>query len=115
MGPLGELVTELNFTLAPHKVDATVTRPAPNDTPVSTTGIWQRSLFEDQPVGSEFSSREPRRVIALRRDVLPELERGTLISAPEKPGGTPVDWQVDKIESLEPHYYVAAVIKKTSF
>lgn len=66
-------------------------------------------------MGSDFSSREPRRVIAIRRDVFPELERGTVISAPETEGGTPVTWQVDHIESLEPRYYVAVVIQKTSF
>lgn len=109
-GTLRDIMVDLNFDFA-HGVTATITRPG--ETPVPTKVIPTISLFEDQPVGSEFSSVEPRRVYAVRRSEFPILERGTIINAPEKQGGAAQDWQVDKIESTTDHYFLAAVIAKT--
>lgn len=100
LGPLRTLALEIN--LAAHGVSATVTRPAPDDTPVETTGIWHTAPPEDaQPYGTDFRRREPRRILALPRADLPTMPRGTTISAPETIGGTAKTWTVDGLERVE--------------
>lgn len=78
-------------------VPIVVTRPSPDDTPVSTTGIWLvQPLDETRPVGTDFQRRDPRKALAIKRDAtLPTLPRGTLITAPETIGGVIKTWQVD--------------------
>ncbi len=110
LGPLRQLALELNFDA--HGVTAVVTRPG--EDAVTTTGIWQRPLLEDLPVGREFAAREPRRIMALRRDVLEEVERGTTVAAAETIGGTSQDWQIDGIETVESDYYLVRLIAETS-
>lgn len=110
LGPLRTLALELNFDA--HGVVAVVTRPG--EDAVTTTGIWQGPLLEDLPVGREFAAREPRRIMALRRDEFAEMEKGTTIAAAETIGGTSQDWQVDGIERLESDYYLVRLIAETS-
>lgn len=100
LGPLRTLALELN--LAAHGVTATVTRPAPDSTPVTTTGIWHTAPLEEQrPVGTDFQRRDPRRVLALPRSALATLPRGTTIVAPETIGGDDKTWTVDGLERVE--------------
>ncbi|MCP4200652.1 MAG: hypothetical protein GY769_01800 [bacterium] len=110
LGALRQLTTELNFDA--HGVPATVTRPDLD--PVETKGIWARPLFEDQPIGAEFSQREPRRVMAFSRAEFPTIERATVVSAPEQMGGAAVDWQTDGIVATEGRYFLVKMIAKTS-
>lgn len=108
LGPLRTLALELN--LAAHGVAATVTRPAPDDTPVTTTGIWHSGPVEDpQPYGTDFRRREPRRILALPRADLATLPRGTTISAPETIGGTAKTWVVDSLDRVEADTWRAIV------
>jgi len=108
LGPLRTLALEIN--LAAHGVSATVTRPAPDDTPVSTTGIWYtQPLDETRPFGTDFQRREPRRVMALPRADLSTLPRGTTIVAPETIGGTDKTWVVDGLERVEADTWRAIV------
>lgn len=110
LGALRKLTTELNFVA--HGVPATVTRG--NNDPVETKAIWARPLFEDQPIGSEFSQREPRRIMAFSRAEFETIERGTIVSAPEQMGETAVDWQADGIFATEGRYFLVKMIAKTS-
>ena len=54
LGPLRTLALEIN--LAAHGVSATVTRPAPDDTPVSTTGIWYTQRLDETRPSARTSS-----------------------------------------------------------
>jgi len=81
-------------------VPATVTRPAPDNTPVETTGVWVSSLEEARPVGTDFQRRDPRRVMALPRDVLSTLPRGTMVVAAEELGGVVKTWKVDGLDRV---------------
>lgn len=82
-------------------VPATVTRPAPDATPVVTTGIWLQPLTETE-VGRDFQRREPRRVLVLARSaVAPPLPIGTLIVAPEVLNGTRYTWRVEGFDEVE--------------
>jgi hypothetical protein len=83
-------------------VPITVTRPAPENTPVATTGIWQAApLLEEPPYGQDLQRRDPRRVMAIPRDtVLTHIPRGSVIVAPEQLGGTARTWHVDGLERM---------------
>jgi len=98
-GPLRALVLELN--LDAHGVDVTVTRPAPDDDPIETSGIWMTTVTEDVPAVMDFQRRDPRRVMALSRADVPTVPRGTLIVAPEKAGDALQTWRVDGLDSLQ--------------
>jgi hypothetical protein len=101
LGSLRALALDLN--LAAHGVDVTVTRPAPDDTPIATRGIWMTWITEDVPAASDFQRREPRKVMALSRIVVPTVPRGTLIVAPPPQGTGSVTqtWRVDGTERVE--------------
>lgn len=100
LGPLRTLALGLN--LSAHGVPATVTRPAPDDTPVVTTGIWITTpLDEQRPVGVDFQRREPRRVMALPRSALASVPRHTIVVASETIGGANKTWRVDGLERTD--------------
>lgn len=113
---LGSVQTlRLDASFSVLGVPATVTRPAPDDTPIATTGIWQSPLEEDAPFGTDLNRREPRRVLALRRDSVPTLPRGTRVLAPEKPGGANKAWSVDGLEQrVDPHCWYAILVVTSS-
>ncbi len=111
LGPLRTLASELNFDA--HGVVAVVTRSG--EDAVTTTGIWQRPFPEEQPVGRELNATDPKRIMALRRAEFDDVERGTLITAPETIGGTSVDWQVDNREATESDYFLLRLIRATGF
>jgi hypothetical protein len=92
-----------------HGVACTVTRPAPDDEPITTTAIWLTTTTEDAPVG-EFSRREPRRVIALQKSDVPTCKRGTEITAPEL--GESRTWIVDGVDRSEADHWRAVVTLK---
>lgn len=97
LGPLRALAQAVSVGVL--GVPATVTRPFPDETPVTTTAVWLPPPPEEaQPVGTDFRRREPRRLLALPRDAaLPSMPRGTVISAPEDPDGAAQLWRVDEL------------------
>jgi hypothetical protein len=105
LGSLRTLVREVNVLA--HGVAATVTRPAPDNTPVSTTGIWLVTpLTEDQPFGIDVRRVDARRVLAITKTTaLGTMPRGTVIAAAEEPGGTVKTWRVDGIERADVNYW----------
>ena len=94
LGPLRALATDLN--LRTHGVPITVIRPFPDNEPIATRGIWLQQA-EDVP-GSEWSRREARRVMALRRLDVPTAPRGTIIVAPFSASGPKAAWRVESSE-----------------
>lgn len=87
--------------MAAFGVSAVVTRPAPDATPITTTVVWHPTQTEDVPVGNEFARREPRRVLAVRRDEVPTMPRGTLVVCAEESGGASETWRVDALDRYE--------------
>lgn len=99
LGSLRTVVRDVSFdTLG---VDATVTRPLPDDAPITTRVIWTTPTPEDAPLGNDFQRRESRRGLALRRDVVPTVPLKTVIVAAEPEGGTPKRWRVDGFERID--------------
>lgn len=95
--PLRTLVLSVNQAV--HGVSATVTRPAPDSTPIDTTVIWSvEPVSEGQPYGSDFHRVEPRKVLVVSRADVPTLPRGTTITAPEVDGEANKAWVVDGLE-----------------
>lgn len=110
LGPLRALALELNFTA--HGVAATVTRPAPDNAPIATRGIWVTSpLEEPRAFGTDYARREPRRVFALAKSAVPTLPRGTVIVAAETLGGATKTWRVDGFDPQEVQEQWRAILK----
>ena len=112
LGPLRALVFQTN--LSAHGVPATVTRPAPDNLPVVTRGIWLQPPDEPQPFGTDFRRREARHIFVLPRDVLPTMPRGTTVQAPEWGDTVAKTWTVDGIDRAEAdHWRVLLVVVPT--
>jgi hypothetical protein len=80
---------------------------------VVTTGIWQTFPVEDfQPYGTQFQRRDPKRILALPRNVLDELPRGSTIVAPERHGGPNKTWLVADLDRLEADHWRAIVTER---
>ena len=101
LGALRALALDLNFSA--HGVPVTVTRT--DEVAIDTRGIWLVPVNEAMPLGTEFTRREPIRVLALRRDVVATIPRGAVIVAPEKSGDTAVHWTVDGFERQEADHH----------
>ena len=100
---MGDLRVPMDSALSAFGVPATVTRPAPDNTPVISTGIWlPPPLDEPRPVGTDFQRRDPRRRLSLPRSAaLAKLPRGTIIVAAERLGDAAQTWRVDELERTE--------------
>lgn len=111
LGPILDIAGEIAFDNAPLSVNIVVV-PL-QGLPVTTRGIWDRSIEEDTPVGRDFNRREPRRVMAIRRTDCPEVPRGTVITAPERDGSELRNWQIDGVESTEPDHIRYLLVPRT--
>lgn len=117
--------SDLRVSMAPM-VDAfglpiVVTRPAPDDEPIATVGLWISSSDQDKrgaqpldevrPIGSDFQRREPRKVLAVPRDaVLTKFPRGSFIQAADALGGTVRTWRTDGFDRVEPDVWRVIVV-----
>jgi len=107
-GALRTLVRDLNF--AAHGVPITVSRPALDETPIATSGIWVMPQTEGIPGGTELQRRDPIRVMAISRDAVSSVPRGTLILAPERAGGLERRWRVDGTDRVEADHVRVVVV-----
>lgn len=98
-GAVRALVLETN--LAVHGFDIVVTRPAPDDTPIETRGIWLTPTTDDMPPSSEAGRREAIRILALSLAAVPTVPKGTRIDAPPKAGDADLVWRVDGLAQRE--------------
>lgn len=110
MGSWIDLVREINFANQVLSVPVTVTRPAPDDEPIETRGIWLTVDTRDAPGGS-FQRAEPYRVLSLRGDEVLTVPDGTEILAPEKDGDPVVGWRVDGTHSVETDHRRVTVLR----
>ena len=86
---------QMSALLRAFGVAATVTRPAPDDAPIVTEGIWVPLDSVSVPEGTVWDRREQLRCIAFDVNAVPTLPTGSLIAAPERKGGTVQTWFVD--------------------
>lgn len=103
LDPLRELVADKSAAL----LGVTATVEIPYEDPITTTITWGPEFPEEQPVGREYERREPKRVMAIRRSVVPEIPRETVITAAQSVGETAKEWQVDGIDRVtRSHFHV---------
>jgi hypothetical protein len=96
-GSLRSLVLGINQAV--HGVGATITRPAPDNTPIAATVIWVvEPVGDSQPYGADFRKVEPRRTLMVPKADVPTMPRGTVIVAPEVDGESNKTWQFDGFE-----------------
>lgn len=95
--------------LAAFGLAATVTRPAPDNTPIATTVIWLGLEDDPQPYGRDFTRREPRRLLALPRADVATMPRGTTVAAPEVVGAASKTWRVDGLQAVDPDWWQVLV------
>lgn len=102
----------LALALDAFGLPVTVTRPAPDASPVTTTGVWLAPLLDESlPAGTDLQRREPRRVMAVSRtSELASMKRNSLISAPEELGGTAVLWRVDSLDRVEHDHWRVVLV-----
>ncbi len=112
-----DLVRDIQFANQIQSIAVTVTRPAPNDDPITTRGIWCTPNTEPMPGGVEFSRREAIRILALRRDDVPTAPKDTVILAPhpEDLGGDPVGWVVDGTDLRAVDHHRVIVRRATEY
>lgn len=91
----------MDVVLEAFGVPAVVTRPAPDNTPISTTVAWLPPLTEDVPAGVEFGRREAIRVLAIDKGDVATVPRGTTIVAPLELDGDDVTWRVEAVVRVE--------------
>jgi hypothetical protein len=107
LGGLRDLVRDLNFGV--HGLAVTVTPP--NAIPVETRAIWVTPITEAFPMGFDVQRRVAPRVLALRRDAVPAVPRGTLITiAPVAPATLQEVWRVDGMERAEGDHWRVLVV-----
>lgn len=105
MEALRALARETSFSLL--GVPATVSRPGfPN---IQTRIIWLTPMNDGVPTG-EFRRDEPRRAMAIRRDAVPEVPKGTVVAVAEPNRSSPVLWLVDSTAVVEAEHVRVFVI-----
>lgn len=89
---------------------ATVTRPAPDDTPIATSVVWIPPQTQDVPGRADFQRREPIRVLSVSRADVPTMPKGTRIQAAEDDGAAVRTWRVDGTERVDVDHVRVIVI-----
>lgn len=118
LASLRALVVELNFDA--HGRDAVITRPAPDETAIETRIVWMTAVQDLNPVGlddqrfqPDFQRRDPIRILAIRRDHVPTVPRGTVIATTEWGSETETTWRVDGTVERHPDHIKVAVMRIT--
>jgi hypothetical protein len=99
----------LDAPLAVFGVTAIVTRPVPDDAPVSTTGIWVAPQPDTQPTSRDVHRQTGNQILVVPRADLPTLPRETRIVAPEQAGAVAKTWRVVGFERAEVDHWRAIV------
>lgn len=83
-------------------VPATVTRPAPDDTPITTGAdgqplmvAWVNSSTDALPDGIDLQRAEHMKLLSISLHDVPAVPRHTVIVAPEIQGDADRTWQVE--------------------
>jgi hypothetical protein len=78
---------------------------------VETQGIWVTPISEAFPSGFDVQRRVAPRVLALRRDALLGVPRGTLVTlAAVAPATLQEVWRVDGMERVEADHWRVFVV-----
>lgn len=98
--------------LSAFGVPATVTRPAPDDTPIPTTVIWDTPGTMDVGMGG-LKRREAREVLGLPKSQVPAVPRTTRIVAPRVLGEAVRTWRVDGTDRVMDDMTYVVVVEES--
>ena len=104
-----DLRPPLAAALSAFALPAVVTLPDGGD-PISTQCIWLGYQTEESQVSTEFRRAEARRVLVLPRADVPQVPRGTVITAAEYDGGPVLEWRSDSVDSFQVDHYRVYVV-----
>lgn len=111
---LRDLVFDTNLAagrITGAAVDVTVT-PV-NGSPIETTGLWATPLQQDEPT-MDAKRHERIRIMALTREAVPTLPKGSIVLAPERPDGIAVGWRVEGFEVEEVEHRRVVLVRDES-
>jgi len=92
-------------------VPATVTRPAPDEDPILTTGVWLPPDTESVPTGARVGRREVKRLLAFRVEDVPSLPTRSRVIAAERLGDSEKVWQVDGMAVFDVDHWRVTVVQ----
>lgn len=96
-------------------VDATVTRPWPDDTAIETKIVWVTPgpFLQSMPSEFDLQRKDRRRILALRVSDVPTVPRGTRIEVAERHGDDALVWRADGIEYADADHRRVVVVPET--
>jgi hypothetical protein len=103
---------DANFAF--YGVDATLRRPDddPSDDALTARLLW---ATDGDLAGREAMRRtEAQRVAVIRRSELSAVPRGTRVTAPERMGGSDLEWVVDGLERMTAECLYLAMVPDDS-
>lgn len=93
-------------------VPVTVQWPAPDLTKAVVTGVWIPEFTVDVPGGGLANARrEPRRVMAFRRDQVTTVPQKMLVVAPDIDGGPVRGWRVESVEYSDAEHFRVLLVR----
>lgn len=104
-----QLVSDLGFSVA--GIPATL--QGPWESPLEGRIVWLRNLEEDAPYGTQYAKVGARRRMAIQRDGVTNIPKGSIVTAPEEIGAEATDWQVDGTEEVTRTHFLVAVTPAT--
>lgn len=115
MGLTGLRALVLETNRAVFGVPATVTRPAPDTTPIATSVIWvspglSRPFAEAYPLDHRLQRRQAERMLVILLEDVLTVPKGTRVDAPERSGGPVRPWVVDDTEYIDADHVRAVVV-----
>lgn len=113
---LRALVCDANF--AAHGVPVVVTRPSPDETPLTTVGIWftpglTGPFLASVPGGFDLQRKDRHRVMAIKVADVPTVPKKTRVAAAEVSGGPVLTWRVDSTEYEDAHHRRVVLVPET--
>jgi hypothetical protein len=104
-----DLRPSIESALRAFGVSAVVTPP--DEPAVNTRAVWLASSTAEVPGGGPRRA-EPKRVLVLPLDGLPEVPRHTIVTLPDYAGADTTDWLIDSAEKVDFDHYRCLVVPK---
>lgn len=93
-------------------VAVTIQWPPPDLTTADVIGVWIPEFTVDAPGGGLANTRrEPRRVMAFRRDEVATVPLRMLVVAPDVDGGPARGWRVESVEYSDAEHFRVLLVK----
>ena len=82
----------------------------PDGVQVETRAFWLPPTTEEVPMGNDLRRAEPRRMLVIPSDEVPQVPRGAIVTMPEIDGGDELEWRVDSADRVDPDHIRVFVV-----